>query len=74
MAKFPKAVEDFGNHFITMQDKRHQADYDPFARFTKSETLSDLAIAETVLADFQSSPSKHRRAFCAHVIFKPRKH
>jgi uncharacterized protein (UPF0332 family) len=73
ITKFPKAVEDFANHFVTMQDKRHQADYDPFAKFTKSETLADLTIAESVLADFKKVAIKDRRAFCAHVIFRKRK-
>lgn len=73
MTKFPKPIEDFANHFVTMQDKRHKADYDPFAKFTKSEAVNDLSIAETVVSDFQRAPIKDRRAFCAHVIFKVRK-
>ena len=71
--QFPKPIEDFANHFITMQDKRHKADYDPFVKFTKSETVADLMIAETVLDDFYRVAIKDRRAFCAHVIFRKRK-
>lgn len=72
VAKFPKSVEDFANAFVTMQDKRHQADYDPFAKFTKSEVKADLATAETVMANFNAEPKKDKRAFCAYVIFKRR--
>jgi uncharacterized protein (UPF0332 family) len=30
--KFPKEIQDFANAFITMQKKRHNADYDPYAK------------------------------------------
>jgi hypothetical protein len=41
VTKFPKEIEDFANAFLAMQDKRHSADYDPHAKFTKSEVLTE---------------------------------
>ncbi len=72
MAAFPREVEDFGNLFVTMQEKRHLADYDPHERFLKSSVLSDIAIAEQAIKDFVAQPAKDRRAFCVHVLFKYR--
>ncbi|WP_208632889.1 hypothetical protein [Rhizorhabdus wittichii] len=70
MGLFPKAIEDFGNAFVTMQEKRHSADYDPYIRLTKSEVSLDIAIAEQVIRDFAKERMKDRRAFCTWVLFK----
>lgn len=71
--KFPKKIEDFANTFATMQVKRHDADYDPSASFTKSEVWTDIAIVEQAIKDFKSEQARHRRAFCIHVLLKERK-
>lgn len=73
LSKFPKGIEDFGHAFVAMQEKRHAADYDPQERFTKSEVLSDIAIVEQAISDFESQDAKDRRAFCAFVLFKNRR-
>lgn len=70
--KFPKKVEDFANLFVTMQKKRHSADYDPFERFTKSEVVQDIATVRSALAAFRTVPTKDRRAFCTYLLFKTR--
>jgi hypothetical protein len=72
LSKFPKDIEDFGNAFVAMQDKRHQADYDPHAKFTKSEVLNDIALVAKAIADFETCDAKDRRAFCTFVVFKRR--
>ncbi len=72
MKKFPNSIENFANIFVTMQEKRHDADYDPFKAFVKSAVLSDIALVESVLATFSSAPVRDRRAFCAYVLFKDR--
>jgi hypothetical protein len=72
LSKFPKEIEDFGNAFVAMQDKRHRADYDPHAFFTKSEVLNDIALVEKAISDFDACDTKDRRAFCAFVLFKRR--
>ncbi|MFN7594553.1 MAG: hypothetical protein ACK5PU_02945 [bacterium] len=70
--KFPKAIEDFANTFVTMQSKRNSADYDPTARFTKSEVVQDIATARQAIVAFDAEVAKDRRAFCAFVLFKRR--
>lgn len=73
LARFPKIIEDFGNHFVAMQTKRHEADYDPYAKFTKSDVVNDIDIAELVITDLKKAASKDKKAFCALVLFKDRK-
>lgn len=70
--KFPKEVEDFANAFVSLQTKRHAADYDPNQMFYKSAVKQDIAIAARVIRDFDATPIKHRRAFAAFVLFKSR--
>ena len=72
IGKFPAAIQDFANAFATMQEKRHDADYDPHVRFTKSEVLQDIVLVEKVIKDFSCERKKDRRAFCAAVLFKYR--
>lgn len=72
MKRFPKEIEDFGNTFVTLQRKRHQADYDPFVRFAKSSVEADVLLAQEAIRKFQSAAVKHRRAFCAYVLLKKR--
>ena len=72
MKKFPKEVEDFANVFVTLQEKRHRADYDPLGKYFKSEALQDIADAKTVIERFKNVPAKDKRAFAAYVLLKRR--
>jgi uncharacterized protein (UPF0332 family) len=72
ISKFPKQIEDFANSFVTLQEKRHSADYDPFIRLTKSEVVADIKTAEKAIIEFRKASAKDRRAFAAHVLFKKR--
>lgn len=72
IAQFPKPVEDFANCFVSMQEKRHAADYDPSIRLTKSEVVADIKTANEPILEFLKVPAKDRRAFSAHVLFKKR--
>lgn len=70
VSKFPQAIEDFANLFVAMQEKRHNADYDPYIKLTKSEVKLDISTAELAISDFGLVPIKDRRAFSAYVLFK----
>ena len=72
MKAFPREIEDFANAFVTMQAKRHEADYDPNSTFYKSAVEQDIADVEDVIDRFRSAPPKDRRAFAAFVLFKKR--
>lgn len=69
---FPKEIQDFANIFVSMQAKRHKADYDPHEKVFKSAVQTDLDLVDTVIDGFQSVPLKDRRAFAAFVLFKSR--
>lgn len=71
MVTFPAEIQDFANAFRTLQAKRHSADYDPNARFSKSAAQQDVALARQVISDFCDAPIKDRRAFCVWALLKP---
>lgn len=70
--KFPREIEDFANAFVTMQTKRHKADYDPSETLYKSSVIQDIANVRGVISGFQGVSVKDRRAFAAYVLFKTR--
>ena len=54
--KFPSEIEDFANTFVTMQTKRHNADYNPSASFVKSVVKSDIILVEQAIKRSGLSP------------------
>mgnify|MGYP001311045360 CR=1 FL=1 len=58
--------------FKEMQEKRHDADYDPYYRLTRSEVITDINRVEAAMASFESGPIKDKTAFCAFVLFRKR--
>ena len=72
IALFPQAIQDFANGFVSLQAKRHLADYDPREVFYKSDTALQIDIVEFLIEEFQRTPLKDRRAFAAHVLLKAR--
>jgi uncharacterized protein (UPF0332 family) len=59
-SRFPKAIEDFANNFVIMQEKRHLADYDPSIRLTKSEVAADIRAATEAISGFQKEAMPKR--------------
>ncbi|MCY4049549.1 MAG: hypothetical protein OXF24_08180 [Hyphomicrobiales bacterium] len=73
LKKFPGSIQNFGSFFVKMQYARHNADYDPYATFTKSSVEAYITRAEEAIKSLEGASEKDRRAFCAYVLFKVRK-
>ncbi len=71
--RFPVEIQDFANVFIDMQKKRHRADYDPYAVFSKLTVLQGIQEAEKVISDFVRAPRKDLRAFAVYTLLDIRK-
>lgn len=67
---FPSEMQDFADLFISMQAKRHKADYDPDPdiQFTKSGALNDIRKAEEVIIQFGRTERNDRRAFAIYLL------
>lgn len=72
LEKFPDEIQDFALQFYNMQLKRHEADYDPYAKFKKSQVITDIAAAREAIRGFEGSSSADKRAFAALVLFQQR--
>ncbi|RUW60975.1 hypothetical protein EOA16_14330 [Mesorhizobium sp. M7A.F.Ca.US.008.03.1.1] len=70
IGKFPASIDDFANKFVETQSKRHEADYNPLARFYRSDVLADIESVKIVIENFSKAPAKDRRAFASWVLFK----
>lgn len=66
---FPKEIQAFADYFITMQGLRHDADYDPKAKFSAADVASHVSGALKAIESLDAAPEKHRRAFAALVLF-----
>lgn len=69
---FPAAVCDAGNAFVQLQIARHSADYDPGSRFTESEALAAITLAETAIAKLDAALRKDRKALAVQLLLKRR--
>lgn len=67
---FPNEIREFAILFISMQAKRHKADYDPDPdiQFTKSGALNDIRKAEEVIIQFGRTERNDRRAFAIYLL------
>ena len=70
--KFPAEIQDFAEKFVLMQRRRHQADYDPEARYDKDAVLQDIIVAAETIAKLRQVPVKDRRAFAVYLLFSLR--
>jgi len=64
--QFPKAIEDFANSFVTLQQHRHAADYDPAERFKKSDVEADIDTAEDAIRLFLAEPAGNGAGKSSH--------
>ena len=72
MARFPSEIQDFANQFAQLQERRHQADYDPFVKFTRHDVLTSIDAAVAAIGKLQASNIKDKRAFAAWTVMKNR--
>ena len=72
MKKFPRAIREFAGLFPIMQTIRHEADYDPHAKFRRASVMSDIEKIEIAIRKLDKVSLKHRRAFAVYVIVKER--
>ena len=66
--RFPSAIRNFAKIFVSMQTKRHSADYDPDATFLKSDVIQYIEEADDAIMRFFEAPRNDRRAFAIYVL------
>ena len=64
---FPSGIRNFAEEFVKMQEKRHEADYDPTFRSRLNDVIVAIDAAELTIRQLKMCPIKDRRAFAAWV-------
>ena len=69
---FPAGIVEFSDIFEAMQAKRHSADYDPYAKFSRADVLVLFGECEKAINEYFSEPSEDRLNFGVFVLFRRR--
>lgn len=67
---FPPQIVQFAESFVPMQEERHNADYDPRSRYTRSAVTAFIENAALAIADLGRAVRADRRAFVALVLLR----
>ena len=66
------ALQDFASAFITIQGHRHRADYDPEARFRRSDVVNLISRTETAIETLFAASTAERRTLAVVVLMLDR--
>ncbi len=69
---FSPAICSCADAFVTLQQARHDADYDPGHRVSRADALAAIALAEQAIRDVRMPPRKHRLAFAVQLLLHKR--
>lgn len=70
---FSDSTKRFAQHFVTMKNKRHTADYDPLEQFAISEVQNDFALAVAAIDAFDQVDPAERARFAYFAAFEAKK-
>ncbi len=73
LSGFPSEIQEFGELFVYMQRRRHTADYDPDAKFSRSNVIQFIDDTEGVITRFETVDTRDRRAFAVFVLLRNRR-
>lgn len=68
MSRFAPEIQEFGEVFVDLQRRRHNADYDPGANFSRSQVMELVEQVERVTARLDAADRYQRRAFALYVL------
>lgn len=69
---FPDDILVAAREFASLQDDRHDADYDPGYRVTVVDAEAIVFRSESAIQRLRNAPMKDRRAFCVWIVFGQR--
>ena len=72
MQQFSVGIQDFARILVSAQDARHDADYDPFSKYTREQVLGIVAEAYRVISVFDATPRNERLHFIAYLLASDR--
>ena len=70
--RFPLQIQRFVDRFVTMQEERESADYDPAGTFEQLAVIGDINLSEDAITQFRQAPEQDRRSFAVYVLLNLR--
>ncbi|MCY4047631.1 MAG: hypothetical protein OXF42_05970 [Candidatus Dadabacteria bacterium] len=70
--RFPGEIQAFAKNFVEIQEKRHEADYDPDSEYRLADVQMWLDSAKLYIKRLEGASIKDRRAFAVWVTVKNR--
>jgi hypothetical protein len=67
-----QSIRDVASAFVTLQERRHWADYAPIGKITRSEARDLVDLAEFAAEKLVAADSQERRNFLAYLMFGAR--
>ena len=72
MQPFSAGIREFASLLASAQNGRHDADYDPFSRYTRQQVLDLIAKAYNAIEAFDAVSRNERRHFIAYLLASDR--
>jgi hypothetical protein len=69
---FDANIQAFSWAVVELQEKRHQADYNPQPSFSTADARLAIVTARSAIARFHSAAEEHRKAFLTLLVCPPR--
>lgn len=70
---FPAAIIACAEVFVTLQQERHDADYNPDHRVLRADAIAAIDLAEKAIEDLRAAARKDRKALAVHLLHKKRR-
>ena len=68
ISNFPEGIRNFASLLVGAQGERHNADYDPFSKYTRQQVLSLVSHASDAIKDFDDTPRNARLDFITYLL------
>lgn len=69
---FGPDIQAFSVAFLDLQEKRHNADYDPMSRVKTADARVAISTARSAIRSLKNAPAERRKRFLALLAFPPR--
>ena len=70
--QFSPGIRGFANRLVIAQRARHEADYDPFSKYTREQALVIITEARDAVDAFDATPRQERLHFIAYLLTSDR--
>ena len=69
---FPQSINVCADAFVTLQQQRHEADYDPDCRVLRVDAIDAIELAEDAIRNLKTAPRRDRKAFAVLLLLRKR--